>query len=81
MKSTGMVRKLDQLGRVVIPKELRTTLDIKREDPIEIFVDDESIILRKYEPGCLFCGELEDIVPFESYRVCRKCLKAISKLK
>ena len=55
MKSTGIVRKVDELGRVVIPIELRNKLDIKVKDPIEIFVDGSSIVLKKYEPNCIFC--------------------------
>ena len=81
MKTTGIVRQLDQLGRIVVPKELRTTLGIKRDNPVEIFVDDNSIILRKYEPGCAFCGELDDIVQFEGRRICKKCLANIKKMK
>ncbi len=56
MKATGIVRKVDELGRIVIPMELRRTLDIEKEDSVEIFVDDGSIVLRKYEPACIFCG-------------------------
>ena len=55
MKSTGIVRKVDELGRIVLPKELRQTLNINERDPIEIFVDNSSIILQKYEPACMFC--------------------------
>ena len=62
MKSTGIVRKLDQLGRIVIPKELRTTFDINEADPIEIFVDGTDIVLRKFQQSCIFCGEVEDLV-------------------
>ena len=57
MKSTGIVRKVDELGRIVLPIELRRTLDIAEKDAIEIYVDGESIILKKYEPTCIFCGD------------------------
>ena len=80
MKATGIVRKLDPLGRIVIPKELRDTLEIKHEDPVEIFVDGQDIILRKYEPFCVFCGETGEIVNFEGKKLCKKCIKKISKL-
>ena len=61
MKSTGIVRKVDELGRIVLPKELRQTLNINERDPIEIFVDNSSIILQKYEPACMFCNNTNDI--------------------
>ena len=80
MKATGIVRKLDQLGRIVIPKELRTTFDLKETDPIEIFVEGEEIILRKYQPACIFCNEATDVVQFEGKNVCKKCLAKIKKL-
>ena len=80
MKATGIVRKLDQLGRIVIPKELRTTFDLKETDPIEIFVEGEDIILRKYQPACIFCNEATDVLQFEGKNVCKKCLSKIKKL-
>ena len=80
MKATGIVRKLDQLGRIVIPKELRTTFDLKETDPIEIFVEGEDILLRKYQPACIFCNEATDITQFEGKNVCKKCLGKIKKL-
>ncbi len=80
MKATGIVRKLDQLGRIVIPKELRSTFDLKETDPIEIFVEGEDIVLRKYQPACIFCNEATDITQFEGKNVCKKCLAKIKKL-
>ena len=80
MKATGIVRKLDQLGRIVIPKELRSTFDLKETDPIEIFVEGEDIVLRKYQPACIFCNEATDVVQFENKNVCKKCLAKIKKL-
>ena len=80
MKSTGIVRKLDQLGRIVIPKELRTTFDINEADPIEIFVDGTDIVLRKFQQSCVFCGESENLVEFGGKVVCQSCLKKIKKL-
>ena len=79
MKSTGVVRPIDQLGRIVIPIELRRTLDIEVGDPLEIFVDGEEVILRKYEPGCVFCGNVKYIVEFKGKKVCTNCIKGICK--
>ncbi len=80
MKSTGIVRKVDELGRVVIPIELRRTLDISRRDSLEIYVDGDNIILRKYEPGCVFCGSVEDTRQYRGKTVCESCLDEIAKL-
>ena len=74
MKSTGIVRKVDELGRVVLPKELRRKLNIEQRDPLEIYVDGESIILKKYEPACIFCGNAKDVVTHNDKKVCRVCL-------
>lgn len=79
MKSTGMTRPIDQLGRIVIPKELRRTLDIEVGDPLEIFVDGEEVILRKYKPGCVFCGNVKYVVEFKGKKVCTNCIKDIYK--
>ena len=77
MKATGIVRRIDELGRVVLPKELRRILDIKEDDPLEIFTDREgSIILRKYQPGCLCCGSLSNLKQLPNgATVCDKCLR------
>ncbi len=81
MKATGIVRRLDQLGRIVIPKELRNTFDLKENDPIEIFVDGSDIILRKYQPACIFCGDATDVVQFSGKNICKKCAAKIKNLK
>ena len=73
MKSTGVVRKVDELGRVVIPIELRRTLDIGEKDSLEIYVDGESIILKKYEPACIFCDNASDIKVYKGKNVCGEC--------
>lgn len=62
MKSTGVVRKVDELGRIVIPIELRRTMGIEEKDALEIYVDNEKIILKKYEPACIFCGNAEEVI-------------------
>lgn len=79
MKSTGIVRKVDELGRVVLPKELRTTFDIEQRDPLEIYVDGDNIVLRKYEPACIFCGDATDVVSFSDKKICKSCLEKIKE--
>ena len=81
MKSTGVVRKLDNLGRIVIPIELRNTMGIAIKDSLEIFTDGDQIILRKYAPGCVFCGETRDIVTFADKRVCYGCVRKLKDAK
>lgn len=75
MKSTGIVRKIDNLGRVVLPIELRRVFDIDREDPVEIFVDDNYIMLKKYQPACIFCADAKDVVDYRGKKVCVSCLE------
>ena len=81
MKSTGIVRRVDDLGRIVIPKELRCTMDIAEGDPLEIFVDGENIVFRRYRPGCVFCGETNPqkikIAGVRGKIVCRSCTSQI----
>ena len=78
MKSTGVVRKVDELGRIVLPIEIRKILDIKQKDAVEIFTDDDRIILQKYQPACIFCNSVDDIVYFNGKRVCAAC---VAKMK
>ncbi len=80
MKSTGMVRKIDELGRIVIPAEIRQNMDLQVKDTMEIFTDENRIILQKYHPACLFCSNADDIVFFEEKRICRACLEKLKKL-
>lgn len=79
MKSTGIVRKVDELGRVVLPKELRSTLHIEQKDPLEIYVEGDMIILRKYEPACIFCGNASDVVSFKDKKICKDCIAEMTK--
>ncbi len=81
MKSTGIVRKVDELGRVVIPIEIRNQFNIAEKDPIEIYVDGSSIVLKKYEPNCIFCGSTENLISYNDKLICEDCSKKISKLK
>ncbi len=81
MKSTGIVRNLDELGRVVIPKEIRRKLNIEQKDPIEIFIEGNSIVLKRYENGCIFCNNSKDLQLYKEKLICKKCLEKISQLK
>lgn len=80
MKATGIVRKVDELGRVVLPIELRNKFNISVKDPMEIFVDGSSIILKKYEPNCVFCGNKKNLNNYKDKLVCNKCLKNLCDL-
>ena len=79
MKSTGIVRKVDELGRVVLPIELRRSLDIEEKDALEIYVDGNSVILKKYEPDCIFCGNAREVVNFKGKNICSACLRDMKK--
>ena len=79
MKSTGVVRKVDELGRIVLPTELRRSLDIAEKDALEIYVDGEQVILKKYQPACVFCGEARDISNYKGKNICSECIKDIKE--
>ena len=79
MKSTGIVRKVDELGRVVLPKELRNTLHIAQKDPLEIYVEGDTIILKKYEPACIFCGSASNVINFKDKKVCTECIAEMNQ--
>ncbi len=81
MKQTGIIRRLDALGRVVIPKELRTTLQIDTKDGLEIFTAEDTIILRRYEPLCYICGGSEGLKHYRDNRICSDCIKEARKLR
>lgn len=80
MKSTGIVRKVDELGRVVLPIELRRNLDINEKDALEIFVDDDRIILKKYEPADIFNGSMDDLIDFKGKKVSKKTIIELARL-
>ena len=80
MKSTGIVRKVDELGRIVLPIELRRTLEIAERDSLEIYVEGSTIILKKYEPACIFCGDAKDVVNYKGRNICRTCLEEMKKI-
>ena len=80
MKSTGIVRKVDELGRVVLPIELRKTLHIEVKDPLEIFVDDGKVILKKYEPADIFDGSMDDLIEYKGKKVSKKSIIEMAKI-
>lgn len=80
MKATGIVRQIDDLGRIVIPKEIRTTYDIKPEDFLEIFTEDDRIILRKYQPSDIFTGDMEDLIEYKGKKVSKSSIVELAKL-
>ena len=77
MKSTGIVRKLDELGRIVIPKEIRNKLNIEQRDSIEIYTDGNSIVLKKFESNCIFCNNSKNLISYNDKYICQKCLSRI----
>lgn len=79
MKSTGIVRRVDELGRIVLPVELRRTLNITEKDSLEIYVDGRGIMLRKYEPACIFCNSAKDITVFKGKNVCARCVQEMGE--
>ena len=81
MKSTGVVRRIDELGRIVLPIEIRKNLNIENRDTVEIFVEEDKIILKKYEPACIFCGNADDVIMFNGKLICRECIEKIKDAK
>ena len=77
MKSTGIIRKVDDLGRIVLPIELRRTLDISERDELEIYMENDRIILQKFEPACIFCGSAKSLVRYRRKNVCQDCVKKL----
>ena len=78
MKSTGIIRKVDDLGRIVLPIEMRRMLDIAERDELEIFVESNQIILQKYEPACIFCGSTHNLTSYKNKNVCKSCVGKMS---
>ncbi len=78
--STGIIRNVDTVGRIVIPKEICNKLGIEPKDALEIFVDETKIILGKYEPACIFCGEVRDTIVYKKKLVCENCIKILASL-
>ena len=80
MKTTGIVRRVDNLGRTVLPAEMRRLLDIDKSD-VEIFVDGDQVLLRKHSPSCVFCGEKDSLTPFQGKNICAACITKLKRLK
>lgn len=80
MKSTGLVRKVDELGRIVIPIELRRNLGIEQKDALEIFIEGEQIVLKKYEPACIFCGvaDEDEMIRHQNKNICKSCIEKLA---
>ena len=78
MKSTGIIRKVDDLGRIVLPIELRRVLDISERDELEIYMENDRIILQKFEPACLFCGSSRNLITYSAKNVCQDCLRIMA---
>ncbi len=81
MKSTGMVRPVDTLGRIVLPIEIRKTMELAAGDAVEIFTDGSRIVLQKYRPGCIFCGNVDDLTLYKGKLVCADCIRAMKEEK
>ena len=79
MKSTGIVRKVDELGRIVLPIELRRTLEIAERDSLEIYVEGSTIILKKYEPACIFCNSTKEVINYRGRNICKACIDRLKK--
>ena len=80
VKSTGILRSVDELGRIVLPKSMRQNLEISERDQLEIYTEGDRIILRKYQPSCVFCETSENIVFFNGKRVCSACLEELKRM-
>lgn len=81
MKSTGVVRRIDDLGRIVLPIEIRKNLNIGNRDAVEIFIDEDKVILKKYEPACIFCDNADDVILYRNKLVCRECVDKLQSAK
>ena len=79
MKATGIVRRIDELGRIVLPIELRRSMDIEERDRVEIYLEEDLIIVRKFEQTCLFCGAARNLIAFKEKSVCRDCIRTLNK--
>ena len=79
MKSTGIIRRVDELGRIVLPISLRNRFEITEKDPLEIFIEGSSIILRKYEPFCVFCDDTKNLIDFQGKLVCKNCINKLAQ--
>lgn len=81
MKSTGIVRRVDEFGRISLPVEMRKTMGLEEKSPVEFFVDGNAIVVKKYSPSCVFCGESEEVVEYLGKMVCANCIATLSEIK
>lgn len=79
MRSLGMVRRIDELGRIVLPIEIRRMMELNPGEGVEIFSEKNRVILQKYSPACIFCGEADDIISYKDKKICRKCYEELRK--
>ena len=79
MKSTGIVRKLDELGRIVLPIEMRRTFNLAEKDAVEIYVEGDTIILKKHQPNCILCNEGKNLIEYKGKLVCKSCIKSLGE--
>ncbi len=79
METTGIVRKIDSLGRILLPKEMRTRMQIGEKEPMEVFVSRDAIYLKKYSPGCILCGEMESATAFHGKKICQDCIENLKE--
>ena len=79
-RNTGIIRKVDELGRIVLPIELRRTLDISERDELEIYLEDDKVIMRKYEPSCVFCGKTKGLITYHARSVCKECINNMNQV-
>lgn len=80
MKSTGIIRRVDEMGRLVLPIELRASMEINPKDALEIFVKEDMVVLKKYYPACHFCGNAENVKHFKGKIVCQDCIDEMGKI-
>lgn len=80
MKSLGIVRRIDSLGRIVLPIELRRVLEIEEGDALEFFTEENRIVLKKYQPACIYCGDARDVISFRGHNICQNCVDALKEL-
>ncbi len=79
MRTPGMIRKVDELGRIVIPSELRKALEVGPGDAMELYLQEDRLVLKKFAPACIFCGGIQGLMTYEGKNICRKCIDTISR--
>ncbi len=80
MRATGVVRRVDQLGRIVLPKKLRKEFEFNEKNDIELLIDGDTIVLRKFMPSCVFCNTRDDVNVYKGRNICEKCMDELKDL-